>query len=121
MNFDIHISPNFRGGQHFASFDADSADKALAAIRNAWSRSGLCTDTGEAFLFATIKAGDDTKRFELGTFKFYEDGDMYFEISSFDDDFTDFLACTGFENAEMLDGEPAFLALLTHIISTSRE
>lgn len=68
-----------------------SADKALTAIKNAWFRAGLSADTGEAFLFAPIKAFDETKKFELSTFKFYENGEMFFDISSFDDEFTEFL------------------------------
>lgn len=120
MNFDIHISPNFRGGQFFTSFEADSVDKALTAIKNAWFRAGLSADTGEAFLFAPIKAVDETTKFELGTFKFYEDGGMFFDISSFDDEFTEFLDSIGYEHNEMLEGETAFLALLTHIISAGQ-
>jgi hypothetical protein len=121
MNFSVHISPNFRGGQYFTSFDSDSADKALTAIKNAWFRSGLSADTGEAFLLATIKVADEAKKFELGTFKFYEDGEMFFDITSFDDEFTGFLDSTGFKSDEMLEGEESILALLTHIISTNRE
>ena len=58
IRFEILESLNFRGGNHYCYFSADSTSEVLEALKDAWYGSGLSRHGGELFLYAYLHDAD---------------------------------------------------------------
>jgi hypothetical protein len=117
MKFDVNISPQFKGGRFFCTFNANSSSEVLDKMRDAWRRSALNSDTGEAFLFVSLVMGEAEGKVALCTFKFYDDGSMFFDMNTASDALSEYLDDSGFVSTAMADGEEAFVELVSHLLA----
>jgi hypothetical protein len=111
MKFDIHVSKYFKGGKYFSSFASTTADDAMIQIMNAWDEAGLEADSGEAFIFAHIDVQNAPVKIELGTFKHYEDGEIFFETKD-----SRFFEETEFFANDYVEAKEVLIACLAHVI-----
>lgn len=77
IEFDLHISPSFRGGQYFTSFSAMSVDDFLASLKHYWYKTGFTNSTGEIFVFAKVEANGEAIKLPCGYYVFYDDGELF--------------------------------------------
>jgi hypothetical protein len=63
--FEILESYNFRGGNHYCTFYANSIDRVLDELKDAWYGSGISRHEGELFLSAYLEndIGEETELF----------------------------------------------------------
>lgn len=57
IKFDLYISPNFRGGQHYTYFNAKDYKDLVSWLKHYWRRTGFHSSTGEIFVHATVNVG----------------------------------------------------------------
>jgi hypothetical protein len=84
MQFHIHISRNFKGGQYFTSFEATSGEEVLSNMKDAWYRAAITNETGEAFL--VIDGDDPEEKQVVSTFVFYKGTELSWEMNLDDPD-----------------------------------
>jgi hypothetical protein len=58
IEFELEISPKYRGGDHYCYFSANSPSELVKTITDKWNRSGLSPFGGEFFLYAYLKDAD---------------------------------------------------------------
>ena len=58
IEFELEISPQCRGGQHYSYFSANSTIEVVETLKDEWYRSGLSRFGGEFFLWAFLKDAD---------------------------------------------------------------
>jgi len=73
VEFDMYISPNFRGGQFFTTFSTSNVADLKYLMSKYWYRTGFSSATGEAFLCAKVIIDGAKIDVSLGDFVF--DGD----------------------------------------------
>lgn len=76
IKFDLHISPNFRGGQYFTTFSASAVEGLKDSLKHYWYRTGFSSATGEISLFAKIKVNDRIDKLPCGYFVYDSDGEL---------------------------------------------
>ena len=83
IRFDLYISPNFRGGQHYTYFDAKDYKDLVSWLKHHWRRTGFHSSTGEVFVHATANLGGKSQQVNCGYYVFDSDG-IFFPLSSKD-------------------------------------
>lgn len=86
IKFELYISPNFRGGQYFTSFQVSSHKELLSSLKNYWYKTGFHSSTGEIFVFTELEINNTKKSVECGYYVFDEDG-AFLPLSSKDSDY----------------------------------
>ena len=79
MQFHIHISRNFKGGQYFTSFEATSGEEVFSNMKDSWYRAAITNETGEAFL--VIDGDEPEEKVVVSTFVFYDGSELSFEMN----------------------------------------
>jgi hypothetical protein len=74
IRFDLYISPNFRGGQHYTYFDAKDYKDLVSWLKHHWRRTGFHSSSGEIFVHATVKVGGKSQQVNCGYYVFDSDG-----------------------------------------------
>lgn len=86
VEFELYISPNFRGGQYFTSLQVSSYTELLSFLKHYWYRTGFHSSTGEIFVFTKLEINDTKKNVQCGYYVFDEDG-TFFPLSSKDHEY----------------------------------
>lgn len=115
MQFHIHISRNFKGGQYFTSFEASSGEEVLTNMKDAWYRAAITSETGEAFL--VIDKADPDEKQVVGTFVFYEGSELSWEMNLDDPDVEEGWAELGYEIDTSLCNEELLFDVVNFLVA----
>ncbi len=115
MQFHIHISRNFKGGEYFTSFDASSGEEVLTNMKDAWYRAAITSETGEAFL--VIDKADPDEKQVVGTFVFYEGSELSWEMNLDDPDVEESWAELGYEIDTSLENEDLLFDVVNFLLA----
>ena len=77
IKFDLYISPNFRGGEHFTTFEVEDYEDLVFVLKKYWNRSGLHKTTGEILVHTTIELKGSKRQIACGNYIIEPDGDLY--------------------------------------------
>ena len=86
IKFDLYISPNFRGGQHYTYFNAKDYKDLVSWLKHYWRRTGFHSSTGEIFVHATVNVGGKAQQVNCGYYVFDSDSIFFPLDSKFGDD-----------------------------------
>lgn len=81
--FDLHVSVRFKGGEYYSSFQANSHDEFLEALKDHWYDTGLHQETGEIFVLTEVDTVEGPYRFEAGSYRFDETADEVIGVLGF--------------------------------------
>ena len=76
IRFELHVSPNFRGGELFADFESKDYGDLISNMEYCWNRSGLHHSKGEIFVHAYIYIDNQEQRVQCGYYTIDSDGDL---------------------------------------------
>ncbi len=86
IKFDLYISPNFRGGEYFRSFQTSNFDDLVSQLKHYWFRTGFHSSTGEISVFTSLEISGARKNIQCGYYVIEDDG-TFFPLSSKDHEY----------------------------------
>ncbi len=114
IEFDLYISPNFKGGTYYTTFSADSLETLKDSLKYQWNKTGFSSDTGEIFLSAKIIVNESINKLPCGYFVFYRDGELMAMLEEdSNDEINDYWISIGFESDNFGDPQIDFEKKLT--------
>ena len=64
--FKLNVSRNFKGGEYYASFEADNVFDFNKMLIKYWHSAAITRETGEMFIFTDIENGEKVHKFQVG-------------------------------------------------------